>query len=61
MAYGQVGKVFVAVANYWPAGNIQAWFIDSPKSESRNTWQPWQPWQPPGGLGAYQLQYFGLV
>ena len=29
MATGQSGKNFVAVANYWPAGNIQSWFVDN--------------------------------
>ena len=29
MATGQIGNTFVTVANYWPAGNIQSWFIDN--------------------------------
>ena len=28
-AYGQKGHVFVAVANYWPAGNINGWFLEN--------------------------------
>ncbi|XP_063679812.1 uncharacterized protein LOC134815227 [Bolinopsis microptera] len=29
VATGQIGNTFVTVANYWPAGNIQSWFIDN--------------------------------
>ncbi|XP_063679448.1 Golgi-associated plant pathogenesis-related protein 1-like [Bolinopsis microptera] len=29
MATAQIGNTFVTVANYWPAGNIQSWFIDN--------------------------------
>ena len=33
-ATGQIGNVFVTVANYWPAGNIQEWFLDNVKSRT---------------------------
>jgi len=30
-AYGQIGHVFVVVANYWPAGNVNTWFLENVK------------------------------